>query len=214
MSGATKRLSPSLEALESREVPTLVLVFSGNGLGAAGTGALTAVAAGELNKLGFPTVQLAYPAIDSPGVYEHLAHRVETISHGQPIALEGFSAGGLLAARLAGDPALNVKAVLDFYGPPDLSDWLAEHKGDHAYHYVADQMHLSPGVINLLSGPSPTTAFVVAAFGEFDPISIAPESIASFHNDFHSGEVFVYPGAHGVSPGADPAAVAAFVQHL
>ena len=214
MRGARGRFRPVPEVLERRDVPTLVFVLNGNGLGAATVGALTETAAGELEKQGIPAIPLANPAVNSPAVFNHLAHRIESISHGQPIAIEGFSAGGLLATRLAGDPSLNVKAVLDFYGPPDLRDWLAEHHGDHAYDYVAEQTHLNPGVINVLSGPSATSAYIVCAFGLHDPISIATESTASFHQDFQHGEVFYYDGAHGVSPGADPEAVLAFIQHL
>ncbi len=209
-----RRLRPNLEALESRDVPTLVFVLNGNGFGAAGSDPLTKFSAGQLKQFGLTPVQIAYPSMGSTGAIEGLARKMERISHGQPIGIEGFSAGGSLAARLAQIPSLHVKAALDFYGPPDLRDWLTEHKGDSAYQWVTNQTRFSPGAIRMLSGPSSTDAYVVAAFGEADPITVAPESTVSFQRDFRFGQIFYYPGAHGVSASNSPEALATFVQHL
>ena len=48
--------------------------------------------------------------------------------------------------RLARLPGLNVKAVLNFYGPPDLGAWLAQHRGDGAVavRHVAGATHPGP----------------------------------------------------------------------
>ena len=69
------------------------------------------------------------------------------MSHGQPIGLVGFSAGGALAMRLAGQPGLNVKSVMDYYGPPDLNAWIASHGHDHYYQYVTSHVHLTRGLV-------------------------------------------------------------------
>ena len=46
--------------------------------------------------------------------------------------------------RLAGQPGLNVKAVMDYYGPPDLNAWFASHGHDHYYQYVTSHVHVTP----------------------------------------------------------------------
>ena len=136
------------------------------------------------------------------------------MSQGQPIGLMGFSAGGALAMRLAGQPGLNVTAVMDYYGPPDLDAWIASHHDDYYYRYVASHVHLTTAVENLLSGPSTSNADFVGAFGLDDGNVIASVSTASFEKDFQHGQVYDYPGPHGVTLYADYTAYQDFLDHL
>ena len=126
----------------------------------------------------------------------------------------GFSAGGALAMRLSQVSKLNVTAVMSYYGPPDLRDWLSFHRGDHFYAYVTSHVHLGSGIIDLMSGPSTSEAFIVSAFGLEDPVIVSSVSTASFDRDFQHGQVFDYPGPHGVTLYADFAAFRTFLSHL
>ena len=139
-------------------------------------------------------IQVSTPAMDGPGVFYHLANYLRTVSHGQPIGLLGFSAGGALAMRLAGQPGLNVTAVMNYYGPPDLEDWIAHHGDDFYYRYVASHVHLTSGIVDLLSGPSTSDAYFVNAFGLRDRNVVSSVSTASFHKDFQHGQVYTYHG--------------------
>ena len=143
---------------EERTLQTLVFVLNGNGFGAAVPDALTANAATVLCAVGEQTIQLAYPALTTPGVFFGLERQIASLSQGQPIGIVGFSAGGSLAARLAGDAALHVTSVLDYYGPPDLRDYVAYHRGDRYDRYVLGHIDGNPAVIDLLSGPNVTRA--------------------------------------------------------
>lgn len=126
----------------------------------------------------------------------------------------GFSSGGGLALRLSEVPGLNVQAVMSFYGPPDLSDWLSYHHGDRYYRSVTGHVHFNPGIINLLSGASDSDAYIVTAFGRTDKNVVASASTASFEHDFPEGHVYYYDGPHGVSLYADYPAFEDFVSHL
>src|SRR4051794_18293192 len=124
------QLAPAVEACEGRVLTALVIVLNGNAFSQAGPNALTAGAAAVLQAAGERVVQLAYPTIATAAAFRGLAHQIGRLGHGRPIGLVGFSAGGSLAARLSGIPSLNVKAVLDAYGPPDLRDWFQDHGHD------------------------------------------------------------------------------------
>ena len=114
----------------------------------------------------------------------------------------GFSAGGTLALRLAGLPGLNVRAAVGYYGPPDLSAWLSFHKGDRFYAKVTSDTHFNKGIIKLLSGVSDSNARLIDAFGLRDHNVVAGFSSSVFHRDFPLGQVYFYPGPHGVDVGA------------
>lgn len=189
-------------------------MLNGNALAAAGPGAQTADAARRLQAEGHRAIQLAYPAMGTTGAFRGLAARIQRLSRGQPIGLVGFSAGGALALRLATVPGLNVKAVLNFYGPPDLQDWLDYHRGDENYRHVVSHVRLTPGLIDELSGPARTSAAIINAFGLRDTNIVAGRSAASFQRDFASGAIYTYPGPHGVGVGASPAAFDAFLAQL
>lgn len=210
-----KRFHPACEQFEPRLLPTLVFIFNGNGFAAAEPDTVhTGLAAQELLLHGNRPVQLSTPAMSTPADFYRLADEVRTLSQGQPIGLMGFSSGGGLAMRLAGVADLNVQAVLSYYGPPDLRDWLNEHQGDRYYNYVTSHVHFDNGVINLLSGPSPATADIVSAFGLHDRNVVSSLSTESFDSDFQHGEVFYYPGPHGVTLYADLPAFDAFLADL
>lgn len=159
-------------------------------------------------------IQLATPALSSPSDFYQVASEIRAISKGQPIGLMGFSAGGALAMRLSAISSLNVQAVMNYYGPPDLQDWLDYHRGDVDYHYVASHVQLTPGIIKLFSGPSASTAFVVNAFGREDTNVVASVSTAGFNRDFQYGQVFDYRGPHQVTLFADYRAFKDFLSHL
>ena len=210
-----KRFHPSFEQFEHRLLQTLVFVFNGNGFAAAKPNhQQTQLAAQQLIKDGDRAVQMTTPAMSSPSDFYQLADEIRAISKGQPIGLMGFSAGGALALRLAGVPGLNVRAVMNYYGPPDLTDWLNYHHGDRYYQWVTSHVHPDNGIINLLSGVSTSNAYMVSAFGLRDHNVVSSVSTASFDRDFPGGHVYYYPGPHGVSLYADYPAFQSFVSHL
>jgi dienelactone hydrolase len=210
-----RNFRPSWQELESRTSLSLVFVFSGAALAAAKPDAKqTGLAAQQLDIHGDRAIQLATPAMSSPGDFYQVADEIRVLSKGQPIGLMGFSAGGALAMRLSSIPSLNVQAVMNYYGPPDLQEWLDYHRGDVDYNYVTSHVQLTPGIINLFSGPSASTAFIVNAFGLEDTNVVASQSAASFERDFHDGQVFYYPGRHEVTLFADYHAFKDFLSHL
>jgi hypothetical protein len=191
-----------------------VFVFPGNALAAAGPNITTRTAAVQLIRHGDQAIQVSTPALNGPAAFARIADYVHAVSQGQPIGLMGFSAGGTLALRLAGQPGLNVKAVMDYYGPPDLDAWLASHGHDSYYQYVTSHVHLTGAVERLLSGPSPSNAYSVAAFGLRDRNILPTVSTAAFQKDFRHGQVYYYDGPHGVTLYADYAAFQDFLNHL
>lgn len=210
-----RNFRPSCQELESRTSPSLVFVFNGNAFAAAEPNAKqTGLAARQLEIHGDRAIQLATPAMASPSDFYQVAGEIRALSKGQPIGLMGFSAGGAVAMRLSAIPSLNVQAVLSYYGPPDLQDWLDYHRGDADYNYVTSHVQLTPGIIKLFSGPSASTAFIINAFGREDTNVVASDSTASFNRDFQSGQVFYYPGPHQVTLFADYHAFKDFLSHL
>src|SRR5262249_29740639 len=154
------------------------------------------------------------PALNGPGAFHRIVDYVRTVSRGQPIGLVGFSAGGALAMRLADQPGLNVRVVMNYYGPPDLKSWGASHGQEYYYPYVTSHVHLPPAVTDLLSGPSSSDAYFVSAFGLHDANVQPAVSTASFQRDFRQGQVYYYPGPHGVTLYGDYAAFQDFLDHL
>ena len=122
---------------------TLVFVFNGNGFAEVSARCLShRLAAQQLIKHG----DQRDPVGDARrwtarADFYQLADEIRHVSKGQPIGLMGFSAGRGLAMRLSGVPTLNVKAVMSYYGPPDLRDWLNYHKGISYYNYVTSRVH-------------------------------------------------------------------------
>jgi hypothetical protein len=192
----------------------MVFIFPGNALAAAAPSIPTRTAAVQLIRQGDRPIQVSTPALNGPGAFYRIADYVRRVSQGRPIGLVGFSAGGALAMRLADQPGLNVKAVMNYYGPPDLRSWVASHGHDHYYRYVTSHVHLTGAVTDLLSGPSTSSAYFVSAFGLHDANVQPAASTASFQRDFPQGRVFYYPGPHGVTLYADYAAFQDFLNHL
>ena len=210
-----KRFHPLCEQFESRMLPTLVFVFNGNAFAEAKPADWTTqLAAAQLTQHGDQAIQLTTPAMNSPAAFFQLANEIHSISKGRPIGLMGFSAGGALAMRLAGLPGLNVKAVMNYYGPPDFRDWLSYHRGDRFFQYVTTHVRVTPGFVRLMSGPSATQAYVVSAFGLRDQLIVSSMSTASFDRDFPHGQVYYYPGPHGVTLYACYPAFQDFLAHL
>lgn len=211
---ARRGVAPGVEACEPRVLLTLVFVFNGDDFKAAKPNALTASAARVLQRAGNQVVQLANPTLNSPAAIEGVAERILSISHGRPIGLVGFSAGGNLALHLAAVPALNVVDVFDNYGAPDVSDFIALHGRDRFGRALASDAHLSAAAVSLLSGPIITNAHVVAAFGLRDANIIAGPSAASLARDAPGSDIDFYPGGHGAAITASPAALDDFLAHL
>ncbi len=210
-----RRYHPVCEQIEPRLLPTLVFVFNGNAFAASKPDTVhTGFAAQQLILHGDRAIQLSTPAMETSSDFYHLAAEIRTLSQGQPIGLLGFSAGGALAMRLAGVGDLNVQAVMNYYGPPDLRNWLNEHQGDRYYRYVTSRVHFDNALINLMSGPSPATADIVSAFGLDDQNVVSSVSTESFDSDFQHGQVFYYPGPHGVTLYAQLPAFDAFLSDL
>ncbi|WP_165222533.1 alpha/beta hydrolase family protein [Aquisphaera insulae] len=193
---------------------TTVFLLSGNGFADSSPGRQTEVTAADLARRGYVAVQLSYPSMKGVGSFLGLARQLVRASRGEPIGLVGFSAGGTLALRLAGYPGLNVAAVLNFYGPPDLSDYMNHHAGDIFARKVAQNIGGNRAFIDAMSGPNPTTAYIVNAFGARDRNVVASVSEASFRRDFSSGATYTYGGNHGVTIRAQPAAYMDFLNHL
>jgi hypothetical protein len=189
-------------------------VLNGNGFGAASPNALTANAAVVLRAAGDQAIQLAYPAVTATGVLSGIAREINALSRGAPIGIVGFSAGGTLAERLAADPALNVTAVLACYSPPDLHAFFAYHQADRFSQYVLGKISGNAAVTDLLSGPNPTQAHVVATFGLKDRAVVAGPSTASLLADYPQAGVYDYPGPHGVGIDASVPALEDFLTHL
>ncbi len=212
---ASRSATPAVEGCEGRSLATsLVFIFNGNGYGDAKPTSLTANAASVIRQAGFRPVQLAYPALGSPAVINNVARQIERISHGAPVGLVGFSAGGSLAERLAGIPGVNAKAVLADYSPPDLRDYLAFHGHDHFSTYVVQHGHFNTAAYGALSGPVQTSAHMVAAFGTRDVNIVANAFEPSFRRDFPDGTVYEYNGPHGVAINASVPALHDFLTHL
>lgn len=209
-----RRFRPEVEPCESRVCPTMVFIFPGNALAAASPDIPTETAAARLAQVGDRPIQVSTPAMNGPGDFYAVANYVRRVSHGQPIGLMGFSAGGALAMRLAGQPGLNVQSVMDYYGPPDLDDWFASHGHDHYYQYVTTHVHVTPALVHLMSGPSTSDAYFVGAFGLHDDNVQPAVSTEAFQQDFHNGQVYYYLGPHGVTLYADYHAFQTFLNHL
>jgi hypothetical protein len=115
---------------------------------------------------------------------------------------------------LAGIAKLHVQAVLSYYGPPDLRDWLAYHHGDRYYRCVTGHVDFDPGIIDILSGVSDSKSYIIDALGEHDHNVVASMSTASFDHDFPDGHLYYYDGPHEVSLYADYPAFEDFLSHL
>jgi dienelactone hydrolase len=215
VSERTKRaLSPCSEPLEPRTLATLVFLLNGNAFAGASPSTQTQVAAADLARRGDRAIQMSYPNMNSVGAFNQLAGQIRQISRGQPIGLAGFSAGGTLALRLAQFHSLNVKAVLDFYGPPDLASWISQHHGDIHVRRVLSNINYNQKFINAMSGSGATTAYIVSAFGTQDTAVYAAPSAVNLEQDFPGSTVNYYSGPHGVTIGASYIAYEEFLNHL
>jgi hypothetical protein len=210
----SSRRVPAFERPEDRTLTTLIFVLNGNAFSPAKPSALTAGAARVLRQAGHQAVQISTPLMSSPDAFNRVVRQIASMSHGRPIGIVGFSAGGSLAVRLAGVASLHVEAVLDDYGPADLADYLDQHRGDSFYRYVVGHVRFKPSAIRLFSGPIRTSAHVVGAFGLDDRNVVATASAASFAKDVPDGRVYFYPGPHGASINASPAALSDFLAHV
>ena len=88
---SSRDLALSVEPCEARVLNTLVFVLNGNAFAAANTSILTANAAQVLRRAGNQAIQLAYPTIATPAAFYGLERQIESLSHGQPIGIVGFS---------------------------------------------------------------------------------------------------------------------------
>ena len=213
-SKSSRDRAPSFEQCEERVLNTLVFVLNGNAYSAASPSILTANAAQVLRQAGQQAVQLAYPSMATPAAFYGLEHRIKSLSHGQPIGIVGFSAGGSLAVRIATDKALHVVSVLDYYGPPDLNDYFRYHKSDRFSQYILGHVPFTRGAINLLSGPIATDVHVVGAFGLRDANVVASQSTASLQRDLPEASIYTYAGPHGVGINASRPALNEFLVNL
>src|SRR4051812_16404846 len=93
---------------EDRSSPTLIFVLNGNSYDAAKPSSLTANAAQVLEGARHQAIQLSTPNMAAPDALSRLARQIASLSHGRPIGIVGFSAGGTLAARLAGFESIHV----------------------------------------------------------------------------------------------------------
>ena len=191
-----------------------MFVLNGNAFAGASPSIQTQVAAADLQKRGDRAIQVSYPNMNSVGAFNQLAGQIRQVSRGQPIGLIGFSAGGHWPCDCHSFPHCNVKSVLDFYGPPDLANWISQHQGDIHARHVLSNINGNQKFINAMSGPGTTTAYLVSAFGTSDGAVNAALSGASFQQDFPGGKVYYYGGSHGVTIRACYAAYQDFLSHL
>jgi hypothetical protein len=191
-----------------------VFVLGGNAFSAARPNSLTAAAAQIIRRAGQTPVQLAYATMSTPAAFNGLLQRVRLLSHGQPIGIVGFSAGGSLALRLAASKLLNVASVLNYYGPPDLRDYFVYHGFDRFARYILGHVQFTRAGINLFSGPIATNARVVSAFGLRDANVVAAQSTGSLQRDLPQSSVYEYAGPHGVGITASRPALDEFLASL
>ena len=104
--------------------------------------------------------------------------------------------------------------MLNFYGPPDLREWLTTHKGDIHYLHVTSNTHFDQAIIDTMSGAAATSAYIVNAWGLRDHTVVASTSASDFRIEYSSGRIYYYPGGHGVAVFAQPPAFKDFIQHL
>jgi hypothetical protein len=199
------------EQCEDRALLTLIFVLNCNAYSATSPSILTANAAQVLDRAGNQAVQISTPKIETAGVFYGVARYIESLSHGSPIGIVGFSSGGALSARLSGVQSLHVIAALDYYRPPSLRDYLNYHTGDRFDAYILSHVHFTRSAINVLSGPCDTSAYVVCAFGLYDRNVVASVSTSSVQQDFPTAHVYYYAGGHGVSINASPQALQDFL---
>src|SRR5258708_3442355 len=147
----SSRRALDFERCEERSLLTLVFVLNGNAYSSATPNQLTADAAGVLQKAGNQAIQLSTPDMATRGAVYGVARQMRSLSHGQAIGIVGFSAGGTLAARLSAVKSLHVTAALDYYGPPDLRDFLAFHRGDHYDRTIESRVLFCQAAIKALS---------------------------------------------------------------
>ena len=211
-----RRLTPDFERCEDRTLTALIFVLNGASFAASGPNSLTADASAVLTRAGNQVVQLSNPAINSPAAFHSLVAKVANLAHGRSVDLVGFSAGGALALRIAATatPGLNVNAVLDYYGVPDVREYLQRHRFDHNVRPISGLAPFRAGIVSLLSGPLTTKAHVVAAFGLFDPNVRSDTSSADLLRDDPDAHVYTYTGAHGVPITASTPALEDFLAHL
>ena len=191
---------------------TLVFVLNGNSFNAARPNSLTANAASVLKAAGDQVVQLSNPTINSTAALAKLEAQVKKMAHGLTVGLVGFSAGGALALHIAATPGLKVSAVLDYYGVPDVRDFLDRHTG--TTNPIAGLAPFRAPIVAALSGPVTTSAHVVGAFGAADPHVNAAASEADLLTDVPDADVFTYAGGHGVAITASRPALDDFLAHL
>ena len=158
---------------------TLIFVLDGNAFGTTRPSILTENAAQVLERAGNQAVQISTPKIQTAGDFYGVARHIETLSHGSPIGIVGFSSGGSLAIRLSGIKSLDVIAAFDNYGPPSLRDYINYQGSDRYAAYMYSQVHLTRSAIGVLSGPSNTSAYVVCSFGLYDHNVVASVSTSS-----------------------------------
>jgi dienelactone hydrolase len=206
--------SVGFEQAEVRALSSLIFVLNGNAFGPTSPTLLTANAAQVLDSAGNQAIQISTPKMSTASAFYGLARGIRRLSHGSPIGIVGFSSGGSLAARLSAVPSLRVVAALDYYGPPSLSDYLREHVGDIYGDYMRSHIQFTRSALKVLSGPCPTSAYVVAAFGLYDQNVVATVSTALMAQDFPAAHVYEYPAGHGVSISASPAALQDFLAHV
>jgi len=204
----------NVEQCEDRYLTTLIFVLNGNSFAAAKPNQLTANAAAVLRQAGNQVVQLSNATINTPAAYDALARKVVKLAHGHDVGLVGFSAGGALAEHLAATPDLNVKAVLDYYGVPDIRVYLQRHSVDHDLRPILGLAPFRPPLVALLSGPIATSAHVIAAFGARDPHVRPDTSSADLLRDDPSAHIYTYTGGHGVSITASRPALADFLSNV
>jgi hypothetical protein len=204
----------TFEQCEDRELLTLIFVLNGNAFGATSPTILTANAAQVLKAAGNQAIQISTPRMETASDFYGLAREIGALSHYSPIGIVGFSSGGTLALRLSGIPSLHVTAVFDNYGSPSLRDYLLYHLGDRYDTYIFRHAGFTRSAIDVLSGPSDTSAYVVCDFGLNDHNVVASVSTSSLEQDFPTAHVYYYAGGHGVSISASPQALQDFLMHV
>ncbi len=208
----SRRLTPAFDQCEGRTLLTLVFVLNGNSFNAAKPNSLTANAASVLKAEGNQVVQLSNARINSPGALHALEAQIVKQAHGRTVGLVGFSAGGALALRIAATPGLKVNAVLDYYGVPDVRNFLNRQTG--TTNPIVGLAPFKPAVVTQFSGAVATSAHVVGAFGAADPHVNAATSAADLVADVPGANVYSYNGGHGVAITASRPALADFLAHL
>ena len=170
--------------------------------------------AGAAGRRAIRPIQISTPEISSPAAFNRLVRQIASMSRGRPIGIVGFSAGGSLAARLAGVESLQVKAALDYYGPADLAGLPRPAPGRFVLSLRGRARPLHALGDPPAQRPDPDVGLRGRRLRPRGPERGGlREPWPASQKDVPDGRAYTYPGPHGASINASPPALEDFLAH-